>query len=178
MKYLQKIVYTLMAGMALCSCHNYYKATTLTQPGAGTAAAKLDSLRSANRYLILRNGTNDAFAVTALRVSEDKTSATLSLEPIGEPHRYYLSGKGQLPRYKKKKAEQAQVVNEAHVYVPYDPDMKTGNYSLPLDHIQRIETLQHDAKRSTNSHVLGSLGIVAGGLALTVIIVFLSIPFD
>jgi hypothetical protein len=168
--YTKRALFLMAAILVLCSCHNYFKVRSVNQTSTKETAARLDSLGTTNRYLILRNGTGYAYRVTNLRVQPDRRTATVFLDTINTLHLFYLSGGGGNSRYKKAMVQQEQVVNEAHIYQPFDKTVKRGDYVLELDKVQRIEMLQHDAKRSTNSHVLGALGVAAGSLLIATLI--------
>jgi len=176
-KYTPQLI-SLTIGFLFTSCYNFYKVTAVSQPNATAMAAKLDSLTTTNRYLILRNGSSEAFRITNVQWENDKKTAILYLDSVAPGHVHYLSGQGANMRYKKSNAYQLQIVNEAHVYVPYNPAIKIGVHQLPLNEVQRIETIQPDTKRSTNSHVLGTLGVVFGTLAIGAVIVFSTISYD
>ncbi|MBL0357823.1 MAG: hypothetical protein IPP72_13460 [Chitinophagaceae bacterium] len=45
-----------------------------------------------------------------------------------------------------------------------------GNYKLPLDRINKIEVIEKDKKRTTNSYVGGGIGITLGIGAIAFII--------
>ena len=176
--YLQRYIFGCIMLFAFSSCY-YYKATTLSGNDNRIKIATLDSLQSANRYLILRNGNDDYYHIQKLQRSDDGKSLMLSLDSVSEVHRYLLNRRA-LPnkRYRKSKSLQNQVVTEVHVYTAYRQDIKTGEVTLPLESIEKIDVLKHDAKRTVNSHVLSGLGIAAAGAGITILIIFLSIPFD
>lgn len=177
--HIKLLLFGAIAASLFTSCHNYYKATTVSKQNVQENGAVLDSVKVANRYVILHNGMNDAYHAAAIQLSQDRKTAALLLESVGEQHRYYLSqGENSGARYRKFDVVQKGVISEAHVYIPYDPEVKPGSYTLLLDKIVKMEVLQHDAKRSTNSYVLGGLGLVAGGLAIATVIVFATIPYD
>jgi hypothetical protein len=162
----------------LCSCH-YYKVAATLQPENTVTTAKLDSLRSGNRYLILRNGLSDAYRITNMQISEDRTNALLSLQPVDREHKYHFQQGAYTSRqYQRSNALQSGVINEAHLYIPYDKEAATGTYTLPLSKVERIEVLQNDAKRTANSYVLSGLGIAVGLFAIATIVVLSSIRFD
>jgi hypothetical protein len=167
---------TLLLG--LCSCH-YYKVTTTLKPQSAVTSAKLDSLRSGNRYLILRNGLSEAHRITNIQMSEDRIKALLTLQPVDLEHQYHFQqGAYTSRRYRRSNGLQSGVINEVHLYTLYDKEAATGIYTLPLDKVERIEVLQNDAKKSTNSYVLSGLGIAVGFFAIGSVIVLSSIRFD
>lgn len=162
--------------IGLLSCHNYYKAVSLTQQDNPRLGLKLDSLNTPNKYLILRNGSAAAYGISTLKTNSADNTATLVLTNVAADHRVHLSNNGDR-RYRKLEASQRGVVNEVHVYMPFDPNAKTGTYSLPLGNVEKIEALKHDAKRSTNSHLLGA-GLIVGGVAIALVVAFVALAIN
>jgi hypothetical protein len=153
------------------ACHNYFK---VTQAKAGTSAEKYastDSLHLLNRYFILRcNGR--AYAMYMTELSKDRKSASCTLEQLGNNHLLYTEyGTTMNMKYKKSSPEQSGVLSEVHFYVSDDPDVKVGPYTLQLDKVTKIEVLEFDKKRTTNSYVIGAVGYTLGGMALAAIII-------
>jgi hypothetical protein len=58
-----------------------------------------------------------------------------------------------------------------HLYVAEDTLVNTGSYKLLLDQIQKIEVIEKDQKRTTNSYVIGALGYTLGAIAVAAIII-------
>lgn len=164
-KYFQHFFSAVAVVLMFSSCHNYYKITSLTSHDTPDLATKFDSIKSTNRYFILRNGAREAYQMTNIQVSADQNTALMTLDSVSDTHRYHFSNTASHRRYSKMKPGQKQVVNEVHTYIPYDTAAKTGSYTLPFANVQKIEVLQHDSKRTTNSFVLGGLLIVAVALA-------------
>lgn len=175
---LQRFFIPVVLLLACSSCY-YYKAASLPVSDVRQKGATLDSLQAVGRYLVLRNGSDAVFHIRIIEPGEDGAILGLQLDEIAEEHRYHLSAAERSSlRYRKANPAQNKVVGEVHVYIPYDEKAKPGSYALPLDQVQRIEVLGHDAKRTTNSHVLSGLGIAAAGLGIAILIVFLTLPFD
>ena len=63
------------------------------------------------------------------------------------------------------------LLNEVHFQIPPDSTAVIGPYTLQLDKIQRIEVIEKDKKRTTNSYVIGAFCYTLGAIALTAIIV-------
>lgn len=150
-----------IAGLSSCF-RNYYKAETQTPANAVQTGAKLDSLSAAGRYVILRNGPGETYHINGLQLNEDKQSATAVLAGVGADHQYYLKkGATKKGRYRKWDAVQRGVLNEAHVYVPYDAAAKEGNYTLRLADVQKIDVVKRDKKRTMINAVLSGIGFAA-----------------
>ena len=78
------------------------------------------------------------------------------------------------------KYQNPSVLNEVHMYIANDTLINKGSYTLSLDQIQKIEVIEKDKKRTTNSYVLGAIGATVGTIVLAAVIVALtksSCPF-
>jgi hypothetical protein len=161
----------LVVFVATAACHTYYKATPASSSTGVETAKSIDSLQNSNRYFILRNG-NTAYTITNPRISDDRNTLHCRLEPLPQPHQLHLLKgiKGKM-QYNKKTAEGLGVLTEVHFYVPYDSAATEGNYSLTLNRVQKIEVIEHDKKKTTNSYVIGALGYTLGAAALVAIII-------
>jgi hypothetical protein len=150
--------------LGLSSCfRNYYKVATETRPDARQTGSKLDSLSAAGRYLILRNGPGDAHRISGFRLNGDSQTAAITLQALGADHQFYLKEEANTKkRYGKTWPKQKQVVNEVHVYLPYDTAVKEGSYTLTLSNVQKVDVLTHDRKRSKKSYISSSIGVALG----------------
>jgi hypothetical protein len=164
---------TLFIALGIFSaCNNYYKATRPVPVSNIEKAASIDSLRNENRYFILRSGSEE-FYMKNLQISADQKSVTCYLDTLASNHQLHLvKGRGGNFRYRDNSPIDRQVLNEVHFYIPIDSSAKTGQYTLAMDKIQKIEILEKDKKRTTNSYVIGGLGVAIGALALVTIIYF------
>jgi hypothetical protein len=158
--------------LLLCvACHNYYKVTSARSGTAAETAGSIDTLHNQNRYFILRNG-NTAYAMRGYLLSDDKKTLLCDLEQLPLQHQLHLgSGIKGKKQYKRNDIYSLQVLKEVHFYIPYDTAAREGRYSLSLDRVQKIEVIEHDRKRTTNSYVLGALGYTVGAVVLVGIIV-------
>ncbi|MGZ8554548.1 MAG: hypothetical protein ACXWV8_14145 [Chitinophagaceae bacterium] len=165
--------YLIFASAILCisACHTYYKATPASTATTDESAKSIDSLQKNNRYFILRNG-NVAYSISNPMLSEDKQTLSCQLDIVPASHQLHLVKgiKGKM-QYKKSSIEGLQVLSEVHFYTPYDSSAKEGNYSLALNRVQKIEVIEHDKKRTSNSYVIGALGYTLGAVAVVAIIV-------
>jgi hypothetical protein len=59
-----------------------------------------------------------------------------------------------------------QVLNEVHFFIPGDSTAQFGQYTLPFSKIQKIEVIEKDKKRTTNSYVIGGIGVAVGTFAV------------
>lgn len=163
------IVGLLLLLLLAAGCHNFYKANTV--PGGYTAAGTIDSLQAKNRYFILRSG-GQAYYMSNLALSSDRKTLTAKLDSLPIDHKLHLvNGRGGNLRYSKHKLTDTGVLTEVHLYAPAERLMFGDNYSLPLDNVQKIEVLEKDAKRTTDSYVIGAIGYTLGAAAVALIIV-------
>jgi hypothetical protein len=146
-------------------CHNYYMATTKKKD-----PAVIDSLHTANRDFILRNG-NNAYYMKMGAMSEDRKTVQVTLDSLSFIHQVYVNN-GPKQNLKYKKPAQEGVLNEVHFYIPYDSTIQIpSSYTLSLDKVQKIEVLEKDKKRTTNSYVIGTIGYTLGAMAVAIIII-------
>ena len=164
--------WTVVLAFIFCTgCHTYYKAQTITPTTGNHAEQKIDSLKLVKRYFVLREG-NNAYYMNNLQLSADHTVITCSLDTLAPDHKLHLErGINHHLRYKKYDPNQWGVLNEVHLYIQPDTTAAIGPYSLKLNQVQKIEVLQKDQKRTTNSYVLGTLGYTAGVAVLVTAII-------
>lgn len=175
---------TVILAFVFCTgCHAYYKAQTVTPTASNYTGQKIDSLKSVNRYFVLRAGSN-AYYMNHLQLSADHTVITCSLDTLAPEHKLHLAcGVNHHLRYKKRDPNQPGVLNEVHLYIQPDTTAVPGPYSLNLNQVQKIEVLQKDVKRTTNSYVLGGLALAIGvtvlvsAIALAAVMGSLTGPF-
>ncbi len=162
---------TFCALIIFSACNNYYKATRRTPVSSMEKAASIDSLKSENRYFILRSGSEE-FYMKNILISADQKSVTCYLDTLAFNHQLHLvKGRGGNFKYRDNSPIDRQVLNEVHFYIPADSTAKLGQYTLAMDKIQKIEILEKDKKRTTNSYVIGGLGIALGTFALVTAII-------
>ena len=144
-------------------CHHYYKA--ITKNVKDNPGNTVDSLRKEMRYFILRTPGGSWYMSNPV-LSEDRKTITCTLDALPSEHQLHIyTGKGN------KQYKEAFVLNEVHMYIAEDIQNTTGTFTLPLDHIRKIEVIEKDGKRTTNSYVIGALGYTVGALAVAAIII-------
>jgi hypothetical protein len=147
------------------ACHNYYKATQTSAGSLPRKATIVDSLKTQKRYFVLRNG-NQAYYMSNLVLSADQTTLSVNLDSLSPEHRLHLvNGRRGKKQYKKYQPE-AVVINEVHLYIPQDPSVQLGSYTLKLDKVQKIEVLEKDKSKTTGSYVIGAIGYTLGSLVV------------
>jgi hypothetical protein len=159
--------FRLIVALAILSvfteCHRYYMATT--RDVKNHPDNSIESLKNENRYFILRT-PNHAYYMGQIILSDDRKTLTCTLDSLPPIHTVYVDNKKGNKRY-----NEIYVLSEVHLYVPEDIRISQSSYTLPLDQIQKIEVLEKDRKRTTNSYVIGALGYTLGSIAVAAIIV-------
>jgi len=170
-KKINYFLYGLMTLFLFTQCHNYYKATALKKKTTSNYAGAIDSLKLTNRYFVLRNG-NESYYMKNTVLSPDQKNLTCTLEELSPFNKFHLlnGGKGKM-QYKKTDQNQLAVLNEVHFYITPDNAAAFGQYTLPLDKVQKIEVIEKDRKRTTNSYVIGAVGYTLGAVAVVAIII-------
>ena len=161
----------------MSSCNKYYKVTTA---GTGKNAAQtIEQLKNNGRYFILRSGSQ-AFAMDSLTINNKEQTLQCALNILPDEHQVHLTKgiRGKL-RYKELNGYEADVtpvLREVHLYSTAGVDLNQGPYSLPLNHLQKIEILEKDKKRTTSSKVIGTI-IVSSVCVVAVAIIGAYIAF-
>lgn len=155
----------------LAAGNNYYKTTLAKPKNSDEKRAVIDSLKAADRYFILRSGS-EAYAMNKIILSADQKSLTCVLDTLDFDHELHLvKGKHGKMQYNKKASKDVGVLNEVHFYIPPGKAASLGEYMLALDHIQKIEIIEKDKDRTTNSYVIGTIGYTLGAIGIAAIIV-------
>ena len=170
-----KIVYSGITGVFLLiiflGCQNFYKAMQAKAANNDEKTSVVDSLKLHNRYFILRNGSQ-SFYMKNIALSTDKKTLDCALEPLPTNHLLHLvNGRNGNMRYKKGTPEDLGVLNEVHIYMQPDNSTSTGNYTLQLDKVQKIEIIEQDKGRTTASYVVGAIGYTLAAAALVTVII-------
>ncbi len=142
-------------------CHRYYM--TRNPNVKDNPAEKIDSLKNDQRYFVLHNG-GKAWHLGSIVLSEDRQSITGKLDKLPLIHQTAIANP-------KKIYKDLEVLNEVHLYIAQDSLIKEGDITLGLNRIQKIEVIEKDPKRTTNSYVLGAIGYTLGTLVVVGIII-------
>ncbi len=154
----------IMLQVLFSQCHNFYKAVP-----AQTSA--VDSLKAKGRYFVLRNG-NSAYAMTNVTLSADKKTLTCNLEALPADHQLHLiKGRRGKMQYKRNEPDNFSVLNEVHFYIQHDNSAATGEYTLALNKVEKIEIIEKDKGRTTGSYIIGAVGYTFAGLTVAAIII-------
>lgn len=159
-----KVISVLLALVLMISCTSYYKAR-LAPPGEA-AGATIESMAQ-TRIFLLRGANGQAFFLTNMSLSNDRKTVTATLDSLPPEHRLHLvNGRGGNMRYRENNANDMGVVSEVHLYVPTLTASAGETLNLPLSQVQKVEVLEKDVKRTRSSHVIGSIGVTLGVLAI------------
>jgi hypothetical protein len=157
--------------LSFFSCKNYYKAIRPSYNNETEKAKIVDSLRLSSRSFILRNGA-EAFYMKTPILSADQKTLVCNLEELSSFNKLHLtSGRKGNMQYIKNDKNDLAVLNEVHLYINPDTAAVLGRYTLSLDKVQKIEVIEKDRKRTTNSYVIGAIGISLSALAVATIII-------
>ena len=157
------LIIMLLIVASFAGCHRYYKA--LTRNITDNPSQSLDSLKKDNRYFVLRT-PDRAWHLRNVVLSEDRNTINGTLDTLPAEHQLDLDkGKGRM-RY-----NEAYVLSEVHLYIDNDSLLNMGSCTLALNRIQKIEVIEKDRKRTTNSYVIGALGYTAGAFVVAGIII-------
>jgi len=150
------------------SCKNYYKAINTPKT---SKAAHFDSLKTQSRYFILRSG-DQAFHMTNIVLSDDQKTVSVTLDTLSADHKLHLvNGRNGKQQYKKYNDLDLGVLNEVHFYTPPVQAKPGEKIQLNLDQVQKIEVIEKDRDRTTNSYVIGAIGYTLGAFVVAAIIV-------
>jgi hypothetical protein len=166
-----QILWLIKSLFLLCfflSCKNFYMAVN---PSKGSKGASVDSLKNLNRYFILRSG-GQAFYLKNMTLSDDRKILTATPDTLAPNHKLHLvNGRNGKQQYKKYNELEIAVLNEVHFYAPTVQAKVGESFQLPLDQVQKIEVIEKDRKRTTNSYVIGAIGYTLGAFVVAAIIV-------
>ena len=168
---MKKIIPFAMIILAMSSCNKYYKAT-LADTGENSAQ-RIESLKNAGRYFILRNG-NQAFAMNSVVVNKDEKTMQCMLAFLPQEHQLHLekgiNGKMRYGKSESDTLDKYPVLNEVHFYILNNTNVQAGPYTLPLNQVQKIEIIEKDKIRTRKSRTTGViLTVVGSALVLTII---------
>ena len=165
------MVFVIVTMLFLTACHHYYKVSPVYMGASNGSAATIDSLRLAERFFILKSGS-DAYYMRNPMLSADKKTMDGILDTVPYFHQLYLAnGRNGKMKYHEINSLESMVLNEVHFHIPSDKAAVVGPYKLQLDQIQIIEVIEKDKKRTANSYVIGAIGYTIGAIAVVGIII-------
>ena len=165
------MVFVIVTMLFLTACHHYYKVSPVYMGASNGSAATIDSLRLAERFFILKSGS-DAYYMRNPMLSADKKTMDCILDTVPYFHQLYLAnGRNGKMKYHEINSLESMVLNEVHFHIPSDKAAVVGPYKLQLDQIQIIEVIEKDKKRTANSYVIGAIGYTIGAIAVVGIII-------
>ena len=165
----KKSLIPLLFAVGLVGCfHHFYKAVEPKIPTESAKESVIDSLKSNNRYFILRSG-NRAFSMQDISIDSDKTTLLCTLDDLPDSHVMYLT----YDRYGKKiykPRTDLSVLNEVHIFTPTDPSASLGRYRLQLSNISKIAIIEKNKGKTTFNFVWSGIGTAVGVAALVGVI--------
>jgi len=151
---------------SIAGCHNFYMASPINKNY--DEAKAIDSLKKQNKYFILRNGDR-VFHMQDISISDDNKTLNTTLEKVSPDQQMYIyKDRNEKMIYKKNDSDDLKVFNEAHIFIAPDTAITTGAYTLQLNDIKKIELITKDKAKSTSSHVVGGIVIIAASALLVV----------
>ena len=143
----------------IAGCHNYYMASPINKNY--DAAKAIDSLKLQDKYFILRNGDR-VFHMQNISMSDDNKTLNATLEKVSPDQQMYIyKDRNEKMIYRKNDPGDLKVFNEAHIFITPDTTITTGDYSLQLNDIKKIELITKNKAKSTTSHIVGGIVIAA-----------------
>ncbi len=157
----------------LAGCANYYKVISKPVENNSQKAAAIDTLKKDGRIFFLRDG-NTAFFINNPIINVEQNKIECTLDSLSSMNKFHLAlGRKGKMQYKKIKPAEKAVLNEAHLYVDPGTNAALGKYSISLESINKIELIVKDKRKTTNSYILGGIGIVLV-TALATMIIFIA----
>lgn len=156
------------------SC-NYYRVNTVEDNAS--QFTKINEAINSNKYFIVSNPSQRLLA-TNLVLSRDSLMMTLQDIPPSV-QQTYEEVREETRRYKTYKGGK-QILNEVRIVLNDGSTLSRGAYSVPLSSINRVDVIDRNSGKTIASHVLGTLGVIAGAMVILGVIVILtksSCPF-
>lgn len=146
------LFFMLMLSFSLLSCYQHYFRTH-TQNKAD--ADMLERLRSSNKIFLVHY-QNGIVALQNVSIKNNTLTADTSL--LDQLHLKYANPEtGRTNRVKK--TDKPGTLMEVHLYTN-DAKPATGNISIPVSSINRVDVYELDKGATTTNHVLSTVGVV------------------
>jgi hypothetical protein len=144
--------------VTLSSCTKYYLVHTQSPATPQETARIADSLHRQEKYFVMHvNGK--AYAITELAVDTSTLIISGSLTTVPEEHSLYLDPHQNIFGSRRTyHSYEAGILNEVHLYSG-DP-VNDSSFNISVQSIQKIESLQHDKKKTNTANGLGIAALV------------------
>ena len=157
-------------------CNRYFKPVALNTPTVQTKQASLKQLTSENKFFVIRNQAH-SYAMKNIVLDETNLAIIASLENIPKKHLLYIDAIDDKFKIPKKGAPEVELLQEVHLFVSDTIKLDTmHSFTLPLSSVEKIEVIENDKKRTTNSYVWGTIGITLGAALVVILLVVALTP--
>jgi len=161
-------------------CNRYFKPVVLHTPTAETKQASLKKLDTENKFFIIRN-KDHSYAMKNLVLDEAHMAINASLQEIPKGHHLYINAtddkysddtyNDDTYRIPAKGTQEVELFQEVHLFVNDTASLDiTHPLVLPFSAVEKIEVIENDKKRTTNSHVWGAVCITLGAAIAIVLL--------
>jgi len=153
-------------------CNRYFKPVVLHTPTAETKQASLKKLNTENKFFIIRN-KDHSYAMKNLVLDGAHMAINASLREIPKGHHLYINATNDTYsddtynddtyRVPAQGTPEVELFQEVHLFVNDTTSLDiTHPFVLPFSAVEKIEVIENDKKRTTNSHVWGAICIALG----------------
>src|SRR5687768_13942698 len=149
-KYSFNIIMVVLILAVFSSCTRYYKVHTLAPFTASSKLAVIDSLNKKGKYFMMHTiDSVHSFHNVSINPADSTIKGVLKTVPPEHSHylnpdRHFIYGK--LKTYQK---PQAGILDEVHLYS--NNAIRDTVFNIPVQDIQKIETIEDNRKKSATS---------------------------
>ncbi len=151
-------------------CQRFYKPVVMETPSLEIKQSSLKKLSEENRYFILRKDSV-SYNLSNIVLDAEKMTLSATVKPVSSQHELYVNLKKPKKFNYVKRLGQDVVLTEVHLFTSDTGSIVINAENvLSLASIEKIEVIEFDKKRTTNSFVWGTVGIVLGaGLVIAIL---------
>ncbi|MEO5581814.1 MAG: hypothetical protein ABIR66_03920, partial [Saprospiraceae bacterium] len=159
----------------LIGCSSYYKVKTFPSTEPLT-----EQIKNKSKYFIVHQGTQ-AWHLKNIALNEQVKEITGSFETLPVGHQNYIktNPNSSTNRYRPRYIN-ANPTYEVHIYITEYAEAGDSLIKVPLEAIQKVEIYDKAIGETVASHVIGTLGAIAGVIVVIGVIALLtksSCPF-
>lgn len=167
---IRNTVALLVVVLVFTGCFRHYFKTN-TQTTADPTI--LDSFQKSKKYFIVHFSDGNIFGLDNVSITNDKIEGNLVILP--DEHNKYLHP-GADSTYPVKKKHKSTVLMEVHLYITNSLS-DTSRLSVPLISVNRLDVYTNNAKRTRANHIFSVVGIVAGAVFITFVILISQVGY-